>query len=167
MFVDMPCCAVEIPLPPRYVTARPNTSERRRHSFINPAAVARASEWPPLAATRSAREGRRERSERRGWGGVRCGCCAVGEDSKGQSRGRRTATQGPQGGSEATDQGPQRAARVLATGALEVFTGDPFVVAYDRAAGALEASPRYRQSHINSRREHRFLYTYSFLYIYI
>jgi len=41
-------------------------------------------------------------SRRRGWGGVRCGCGA-GRDSKGQSRGRSTTTQGPQGANEVSD----------------------------------------------------------------
>ena len=98
----------------------------------------------PTSARRArcrTREGRGDRSEaegaaRLGRREVRLLCCA-GWDSKGQSRGRRTTTQGPQVANGVSDRGPQQVARVLATGALGMFTVDLVLSIDKRATGAL------------------------------
>ena len=103
----------------------------------------------PTSARRArcrTREGRGDRSEaegaaRLGRREVRLLCCA-GWDSKGQSRGRRTTTQGPQVANKVSGRGPQRVARALATGALAVLTADPRTIGYKRATGALAGSLR-------------------------
>ncbi|OYR45758.1 hypothetical protein DJ75_07055, partial [Halorubrum sp. Eb13] len=54
-------------------------------------------------------------------------------------------------GASATERGAQQAARVLAAGALEVFTTDPQSAIYKRAAGALEVFTVDPQSAIYKR----------------
>jgi hypothetical protein len=103
-------------------------------------AVARASERPPRrpggARARDAVSARRARTARLG---RREAAMLCGRDSKGQPRGRSTAQQALQGANGVSDRSAQRAARVLAAGALEAFSVGPRSVIYKRAAGALEA----------------------------
>ena len=118
-----------------------NWDERLRRLFINDDAVARACE--AASRPRSTREGvgsleRSGRPPTRLGGGVRLLCGCGRGDSKGQPRGRSTATEAPQRVSEANERGAHRAARVLAAGALEVFTVDLRSVIYKRAAEDLD-----------------------------
>ena len=79
----------------------------------------------------------RSDGDRRGWGGVRCRAVAVRggtqrgsrEDEDGRRKDRRSE--------RSERRGPQRAHRVLAAGALEVFDVDPQSVIYNGAAGDL------------------------------